>query len=228
MLMQINERDQLYYDQYEYCVSFKQDKASCYRDLDPEKLRKVLASRMHWEAERKGSQPLATSEYSDQVQERLNVSCKFLAQEKAAAPLKIIISSNYVCLYTNDKQLMDRIETALPFVQYINIKQAVITRAKGVILLNTPKHSFRVFLRDRPISNDQKQVMLQWINSQPIDQVRACGSLRTFLGNKSSWYWSNVCQRHYHLDVADSKYATWIGLIVPGFIRNIATIQKKQ
>lgn len=228
MLMQINERDRLYYDQYEYCVSFTQDKASCYRDLDPEKLRKVLASRIHWETERNGSHPGAKSAYSDQVLERLHVSCKFLAQEKAAAPLKITISSNFVCLYTNDKQLLDRIETALPFVQYIGIKQAVITRAKGVILLNNPKHGFRVFLRDRPISDDQKQVMLQWINSQPIDQVRPCGSLRFFLGNKSSWYWANVCQRHYHLDVADSKYATWIGLVVPGFIRNIATIQKKQ
>jgi len=202
-------RDRLFYDVYEYCVSFGMIEASALRGLDPVRIDRVITMRrsfrsiITWSSEKKIS-------ITDQHLLDLHMLCSFLSQ--AAEPFKLVLSGDRVWVYANCWEFLKKITRSSGVIrpQY---SRAVIDRPIDTIVLKNPHHAQRSYFKEQAVSALQKEQLIAFFNNHR-DNVRLSPSLVKWL----QW----PTRRIYSYFFVDYDHHSWplmISLVHPGLIR---------
>jgi hypothetical protein len=202
-------RDRLFYDVYEYCVSFGIVEASALRGLNPVRIDRVITMRrsfrsiITWSSEKK-------IYITDQHLLNLHTLCSFLLQ--ATEPFKLVLSGDRVWVYANCWEFLKKV-TQSPGVIRTQYSRAVIDRPIDTIVLKNPHHAQRSYFREQAVGALQKEQLISFFNNHR-DNIRLSPSLVKWL----QW----PTRRIYSYFFVDYDHGSWplmISLVHPGLIR---------
>ena len=202
-------RDRLFYDVYEYCVSFGMVEASALRGLNPVRIDRVITMRrsfrsiITWSSEKKIS-------ITDQHVDDLHTLCLFLLQ--AAEPFKLVLSGDRVWVYANCWEFLKTVAKS-PGTIRPRYTRATIDRPVDTIVLKNPRHTQRSYFKEQAVSPIQKEQLIAFFNNHR-DNVRLSPSLVKWL----QW----PTRRIYSYFFVDYDHHSWplmISLVHPGLIR---------
>lgn len=215
-------KDRLFYDQFEYCIGFHLDEASCLRQLDHDYIDNVMARRKQWReiAQQRwvnGRQKhgIITSrryhkEITDKTVEDLHAVAQQLSDTTAAYKLVVTLNQSYV--YTNDLNLIDQL-SAMPELTYLSYTRAVVSRPKNTIQLKDPQHAFRTYLKRLKLQSQQKDNLMDFLHNQQ-EHVRLSPALR---------HWFDLSfvrtQDYFFVDHNAESWLTMLSLVHPGIVR---------
>jgi len=202
-------RDRLFYDVYEYCVSFGMAEASALRGLNPGRIDRVITMRrsfrsiITWSSEKKAF-------ITDEHVQDLHTLCIFLLQ--ATEPFKLVLSGERAWVYAKDWEFLKTVARS-PGVIRPRYTRAVVDRPTDTIILKNPQHAQRSYFKEQAVSPVQKEQLIAFFNNHR-DNVRLSPSLIKWL----QW----PTRRIYSYFFVDYDHGSWplmISLVHPGLIR---------
>ena len=105
--------------------------------------------------------------FTAETQQSLLGLCTLLADHKANHGCKLVLGEDWAYVYTNNLELLSKFQ-AWPLVCRIEVREALCTIPRDVILQNQPEFRYRVYFRERFVSDDEKQRLRNWLNHQPL------------------------------------------------------------
>ena len=214
-----DDRSSLYYSEYEYCVTLFISDASCLRDLKTVRFEAAIQNARYWaEMDRR---PWQGTTHESALRETRDI---LLEQ---AGTYKAVVNFGNVSIYTNNVKLADQFaKLDNPSVRLHLVRQAVITRPAGVVQLRESKHGYRTYLRERKYSLDQRNLLLNFLDSRE-GTLRPCGSLMAWLRQQPKYYLANLnySRSHYFVDHDHPNEGTMLSLVMPGIVRKTMPIE---
>lgn len=201
--IQSESRSGLFFDKWQYSISFYQLRISDIRGLNSYQLNANIENRRH--------SYYLKDNYTPEVISDLNTTLALLLAE---TDLKITVSGNWCNVYTNDVTLLDRILTNCSYIRLRYVKQAVVNRPRDVVLLKSADYSFRTYLRAQWVSIDKIAQLENFFKSQGND-IRPCTSLKQFVNSSSNRIQRHWLASHYFVDYNDPGYQVMLELILP-------------
>lgn len=205
------DRDDLYYGLYQYQARFWLSEASCLRELDHDKIDKVIAWRHTWLQYRRVS-------ISQGAIEDLHTVCGQL--QALENPYKKVIYQNYIYIYTNSTE-----DIAALGAGPLNLRSTTrvnITHPKDTVGLQNPRHKFRTYVRSHKPTPEQCENLALFISAAGTD-VRPSPGLKEFLGPKNRRYWMSD---YYFIDHNEMSMVTALALMNPKLVRKTMPIVK--
>jgi len=215
--------DRLFYDHWQYCISFRLDEVNCLRySLDAEKIDELLTRREMWRDRVRQRWPQNNfvrphSPITDGTREILYAFADFL--KMATDPYKMVISVNQCWIYSNSTNLLERIDR-LPFVRNTKFTESVIVRPKNTVALKNPQHQHRSYFRIVKLTEPERQQIMTFLQGQ--DNVRASPALKAWMATPF-----NRTQDYFFVDYDSESWLTMLGLVRPGLIRKTVKIVAK-
>ena len=233
-------KTQLYYDRYEYCVHWSQTGIrNIGHDLDRARLHQTFRDWDHQPEWQSNWYNRNRDLKKPQVRQDLETVQSYLAQQREQGlDFKLVFGWNCVYIYTNDVTVSDVFQHIKNGVR-LQITQVQVQGSPDIISLVKPRHSFRTYFRRREFSEQERDVLLRWVNNQQ-DQVHMSPALRQWLepthqgkkvfGLALQWTgprsrWSST---HFYIEHDDSVYLTMLQMIKPGIIRRTLPVVKKE
>jgi hypothetical protein len=213
------KRDRLFFDKYQYTVRLYIEHASIFREL-PDDYVNALATARHrlhdrlvWESRRNSTQrkkfPL---EYTAAIESLVEHLC--LTTDK-----KVMISYRTLYIYANDLEFLESIDKIFPISSR---KEAVIDRKRGTVISKANPYMFRSFLKQRKLTDEQKQWLSNWINNQ--SEMRANSSLLSFCQKPSD----RRTYGHFYFEHSSMRSVLMLSLIIPDLVRETKQIVNSQ
>ena len=205
------DRDDLYYGLYQYQARFWLSEASCLRELDHDKIDKVIAWRHTWLQYRRVS-------ISQGAIEDLHTVCGQL--QALENPYKKVIYQNYIYIYTNSTE-----DIAALGAGPLNLRSTTrvnITHPKDTVGLQNPRHKFRTYVRSHKPTPEQCENLALFISAAGTD-VRPSPGLKEFLGPKNQRLWMSD---YYFVDHNEMSMVTALALMNPKLVRKTMPIVK--
>jgi len=174
-----DHRSSLYYDQYEWCVTFNIAEANCLRNLDQKQFEQALRNAKRWRQEIVSYAQLPSERWTDAKEQDLRLARDCLLAE--TEPFKTVVSYNTVCIYTNHLVLANHLETygfKLPLV-----RQARLTKPANVVQLRESQYAYRTYFRERRINLEQRHMLANFLNSRR-DTLRVSTALDNWANGK--------------------------------------------
>lgn len=202
-------RDRLFYDVYEYGVSFSMVEASALRGLNPDRIDQVITMRrsfrsiITWSSEKKVS-------ITDEHVLDLHTLCTFLLQ--ATEPFRLVLSGDRAWVYANSWEFLKTVARS-PGVIKPRYTRAVIDRPIDTIVLKNPQHAQRIYFKEQAVSPAQKEQLIAFFNNHR-DNVRLSPSLVKWL----QWPTRRIYS-YFFVDYDHSSWPLMISLVHPGLIR---------
>ena len=231
--MRSESRSSLYYNAYEYAMTWQQDEIGCIRSLDQKKMQSHIRVRMEYEARRNSHY----QRYGEKFESKFTTRCcdnlegmrALLATE--TPPKKMVFFNNYLTVYTNNLGLHGRL-MACDWIESVDLKRAELNLPPDTILLKNPQYQYRTYFRGRSLGKTQKSRLAAWITTQG-DDVAASKSLQAFLDieiNPTRVYWwrNDATESYYYIEHNSLQYETMLSMICPGMVRKTLPIVKKQ
>jgi hypothetical protein len=215
--------DRLFYDHWQYCISFRLDEVNCLRySLDAEKIDELLTRREMWRDRVRQRWPQNNfvrphSPITDGTREILYAFADFL--KLAKDPYKMVISVNQCWIYSNSVNLLERINR-LPFVRNSKFTESVIVRPKNTVALKNPQHQHRSYFRTVKLTEQERQQIMSFLQGQ--DNVRISPALKEWMATPF-----NRTQDYFFVDYDSESWLTMLGLVRPGLIRKTVQIVAK-
>jgi len=155
-----------------------------------------------------------TREITDQTVIDLHEFAQYLLS--SSADYKLIVSSNYGHVYTNDRKLIDQLSDLRSLKQKI-YRRAVITRAKDTISLRNPQHQFRSYFKSTKITAEQKDHLVAFLTMQT--EIRISPAL-------SGWMLTpfHRTQDYFFVDHDKMTWLTMLSLVHSGLVRKTMQI----
>jgi hypothetical protein len=214
-------RDRLFYDRFQYCLSFDLPEISCLRNhvFDPEIISKQLGNRRQWrDAYRQGlgaRNPRTWRLITPKTEQDL----LGLAQQLNSAQdsFKLVVSVDHGRVYSNSQCLLDQL-SQLP--QLINCawSKAVIDRPRNSIKLKQPGHQLRSYFKFSVVGADQQTALIAFLKNQQ-GQVRLSPALTQWLE-----YPQHAIREYFFVDHDHMSWLTMLCLVLPGVIRKTVQI----
>ena len=222
-----DDRSSLYYTQYEYCVTLFISDASCLRDLKTVRFEAAIQNAKYWAEQEivQNRRPVRHPWEGTAKESALRETRDILLEQ--AGTYKAVISYNVLSLYTNNRRLADQFaELGNPGVRLHLVRQAVITRPAGVVQLQESKHGYRTYLRERKYSLDQRNMLLNFLDSRE-GTLRPCGALMNWLRQQPKYYLANLnySRSYYFVDHDHPNEGTMLSLVMPGIVRKTLPIE---
>jgi hypothetical protein len=221
--VEVDHRSSLYYNQYEWCITINISEAPCLRYLDSKKFEQALRNAKYWsEQDRFGENFRA---WGPTKEIALRETRDVLLTE--TEPFKTVVSFGTVSIYTNRPGLAKRlINLGNDGVHMHLVRQAVLTKPANVVQLRESKHGYRTYLRERKYSLDQRNLLLNFLDSRE-GTLRPCGSLMAWLRQQPKYYMAtlNYSRSHYFVDHDHPNEGTMISLVLPGIVRKTMPIE---
>jgi hypothetical protein len=193
--------------------------ASCLRDLKTVRFEAAIQNARYWaEMDRR---PWQGTTHESALRETRDI---LLEQ---AGTYKAVVNFGNVSIYTNNVKLADQFaKLDNPSVRLHLVRQAVITRPAGVVQLRESKHGYRTYLRERKYSLDQRNLLLNFLDSRE-GTLRPCGSLMAWLRQQPKYYLANLnySRSHYFVDHDHPNEGTMLSLVMPGIVRKTMPIE---
>lgn len=210
----IVEKDRLFYDQWEYCVAFFPVKeCSLLTKLDHAAIDRGVVWRNSYRSP--GDMIL-----SNDVK-KLHDICDVLSNTKVT--YKTRREWNTLFLYMNDLTLAQEIlgNTA---IEHCELKQAVITKPRDVIIRVNPVSKYRTYFRSRRYTAEQKDILLNFYQNNKKDIVFS-ESFRYWIAGTKNRYMSEWTQAHYYIDHDSTAWLSMINMLLPGSTSKTLSIQ---
>jgi hypothetical protein len=216
--------DCLFYDQYRYSLKLRMMDFSCLREIrnadkDLAQVAEIVIKRQEQRANY--SKFFTTGYKSVAATKKLDLE-NLLHFLQLIWPvkdqLKLVFSGDWGYVYSNDKQLLELLGSQV-YIHIYYIKQAVINRPKGTILLQSSTFRYRSFLRERQWTNDDKARIQTYLENQP--DIKISRGLTHWLKYDTRWPWT---RRYHYFDHNDAKIELMLQLICPGIIRTTMPI----
>jgi hypothetical protein len=221
-------KDRLFYDRFQYCISFGLAEISCLREqeLDRHRISLMLDRRKQWRevAHQRwntlGQKPNAHqsrlwNEITDEVEQDLYNFADIL--RNSGVDLKLVVSSNCGWVYTNSLELINELKSMRMLIGK-KYSKAVIDRPKNTILLKNPQHQFRSYFKITKITSQQKDMLINFLNNQQ-SSIRIGPALATW--TTSAFYRT---QDYFFVDHDEMSWLTMLALVHPGIIRKTQQI----
>ena len=231
--MRSESRSSLYYNAYEYAMTWQQDEIGCIRSLDQKKMLSHIRMRMDYETSRNSHY----QRYGEKFESKFTTRCcdnlegmrALLATE--TPPKKMVFFNNYLTVYTNNLGLHGRL-MACDWIESVDIKRAEINLPPDTILLKNPQYQYRTYFRGRSLGKTQKSRLAAWVITQG-DDIAASKSLQAFLDIETNptrmhWWRNDATESYYYIEHNSLQYETMLSMICPGMVRKTLPIVKKQ
>jgi len=231
--MRSESRSSLYYNAYEYAMTWQQDEVGCIRSLDEAKMLSHIRMRMDYEQRRNS----LYKPYGESFESKFTTRCRnnlegmraLLATE--TQPKKMVFFNNFLTVYTNNLGLHGRL-MACDWIESVDLKRAELNLPPDTILLKNPQYQYRTYFRGRSLGKQQKARLTAWVTTQGND-IAASKSLRTFLElddrtNRVHWWRNDATESYYYIEHNSLQYETMLSMICPGMVRKTLPIKKKQ
>ena len=231
--MRSESRSSLYYNAYEYAMTWQQDEIGCIRSLDQKKMQSHIRVRMEYEDSRNSHY----QRYGEKFESKFTTRCcdnlegmrALLATE--TPPKKMVFFNNYLTVYTNNLGLHGRL-MACDWIESVDLKRAELNLPPDTILLKNPQYQYRTYFRGRSLGKTQKARLAAWVITQGND-IAASKSLQAFLNIEISpkhmyWWRSDATESYYYIEHNSLQYETMLSMICPGMVRKTFPIVKKQ
>ena len=143
------------------------------------------------------------------------------------APFKTVVSFNTVCIYTNRRQLADRlVRLGNDGVHMRLVRQAVLTRPANVVQLQESRYAYRTYLRERKYTKDQRDMLANFLHSRR-DTLRVSPALDNWVNGKLIGYIRNhsYSRSYYFVDHDHPNEGTMLSLVLPGIVRKTMPIE---
>ena len=216
-----DHRSSLYYDQYKWCITINLSEASCLRYLDANRFERAIVNAKYWAENDRWTDRTWTVTKETALRETRDV---LLAE---TAPFKTVVSFNTVCIYTNQRQLADRL-TALgnDGIHMRLVRRAVISKPANVVQLQESQYAYRTYLRERKYTKDQRDMLANFLNSRR-DTLRVSPALDNWANGKSIGYILNLnySRSYYFVDHDHPNEGTMLSLVLPGIVRKTMPIE---
>ena len=125
-----------------------------------------------------------------------------------------------LAVFTNDPKVVSEI----PTIQLdASLAQIVLSPTGVKYFKNTPPSKYRVYLRDRKITEETRDLLRDFCNR---DIAKPCDSLTRSLKSTSTWKWSYVHKGHF-IDYEDDTTLSYMGLMFPELIGKTYKLEKK-
>jgi len=230
--MRSESRSSLYYNAYEYAMTWQQDEIGCVRSLDQKKMQSHIRMRMDYETSRNSHY----QRYGEKFESKFTTRCcdnlegmrALLATE--TPPKKMVFFNNYLTVYTNNLGLHGRL-MACDWIESVDLKRAELNLPPDTILLKNPQYQYRTYFRGRSLGKTQKARLATWVTTQG-DDIAASKSLQAFLNIETSpkmyWWRSDATESYYYIEHNSLQYETMLSMVCPGMVRKTLPIVKKQ
>ena len=216
-----DHRSSLYYDQYEWCVTFNIAEANCLRYLDSKKFEQALRNAKKWRQEMSYAQ-LPSERWTDEKEQDLREARDCLLAE--TEPFKTVVSCNTVCIYTNHLVLADHLEA--DGFELRLVRQAMVSKPANVVQLRESQYAYRTYFRERRINLEQRNMLANFLNSRR-DTLRVSTALDNWANGNFIGYIRNhsYSRAHYFVDHDHPNEGTMLSLVMPGIVRKTIPIQ---
>ena len=221
-------KDRLFYDRFQYCISFGLAEISCLReqDLDCARIRHMLDRRKQWRevAHQRwntlGQKPNARqsrlwNEITEEVEQNLYDFADIL--RNSGVDLKLVVSSNCGWVYTNSLELIGELKS-MRMLTGKKYSAAVIDRPKNTILLKNPQYQFRSYFKITKITSQQKDMLINFLTNHQ-SSIRISPALGKWI--TSAFYRT---QDYFFVDHDKMHWLTMLSLVHPGLIRKTQQI----
>jgi hypothetical protein len=208
-------KDRLFYDQYQFCMTVGLFEAGCLRQLSHEYIDHIVRIRKEY---RKAGDTWynVRGNISDEMIADLHKLCDVLTNTKHQ--FKLLTEYSGFRLYTNNKPLLKEvIDTNIRF-GFTHFKQAVLDRPRNTVKLKNPKHLHRSYFNRAKLSGPEKTAITNFFNNN-INTVRLSPCLQEWLVQPFKW-----TEPYYFVDHDDDAWMVMLSLIRPGLIKKTNTI----
>ena len=221
----VHESDRLYYDQYQYSVTFCTLGISALRDLSSD------AQIMHTRIDRWADNRSRHVNYGGNWRiSPLNVPtietlhCLGDFFHSWLSKFHLVVSSDWAYVYTNELEMIDQLQQQ-PGVKHFRVKKAVITRPKNTIQLNKSDYSSRTYFKERWITVEKKHAIRGLLTNQ--EDIRIGPGLQKWFKSDTKASKNSYMCRNFFFDHNSSSIPFMLELAVPGVIRRTAQILTK-
>jgi hypothetical protein len=214
-------KDQLFYDQFEYCIGFHLDEISCLRVLDHAHIDDMIERRKQWReiAQQRwvtGRQKhgIIMSRRWKDITEKTAQDLHVLAEVLLTAQVdfKLVVSMNQGYVYVNDTALIDQLDS-MPELTYKTYTQAQIVRPKNTIQLKHARHQFRTYFAMCKLTAQQRHNLEEFLITQSA-HVRLSPALARWIDLPF-----NRTQDYFFVDHDTKNWCTMLSLVQPGLVR---------
>ena len=219
--VELDHRSSLYYSQYEWCITINISEASCLRYLGSAQFESAIRNAKYWAENDRWTDRAWSITKETALRETRDV----LLTE--TAPFKTVVSFNTVCIYTNRRRLADQlVNLGNDGVHMRLVRQAVLTRPADVVQLRESKYAYRTYLRERKYTNDQKDMLANFLHSRR-DTLRVSPALDEWVNGTFVGYIRNLSysRSYYFVDHDHPNEGTMISLVMPGIVRKTMPIE---
>lgn len=208
-------KDRLFYDQYEYGICLSLEEAGCLREKTYNTFLKTIEYRNSVRQTWGRPKPQIAGDILE------NLKLMWTELDRCRSQIKLVISYNILYIYGNDTALLNHL-ASLPYVKFNNAVKSVVDRPRDVVFISNPKFQFRSYFRDRMLSDEEAQRVLNFFKTR-ADIFGITRSFRQHLGRDRYPY----IPRHLFVEHNDHKDLTMLSLVIPGIIRKTVTVQAK-
>lgn len=216
-------KDQLFYNRFEYCISFGLAEAAVLRGLDYDLIDARLDQRIEWRemARKRWKSSMVSNGWNEitaEIRADLHQVCALLLESKVEH--KLVVSTHFGWVYTNNADLIDRMRV-LRCLTGKHYTQAVINRPKNTILLKKSNYANRAYLYNIKLNVMEKESLANFFINQK-EHIRPSPSL-------TSWFDLPYLrtQDYFFIDYNGDEWLTMLSLIRPGLIRKTSKIITK-
>jgi hypothetical protein len=155
------------------------------------------------------------NEITEEVEQNLYDFADILRNSRV--DLKLVISSNCGWVYTNSLELINQLQP-MRMLTGKKYSEAVIDRPKNTIQLKNPRHQFRSYFKITKITNQQKDMLINFLNNQQ-SSIRISPALGEWITSAF-----HRTQDYFFVDHNEMSWLTMLALVHPGIIRKTQQI----
>jgi len=185
---------------------------SALRELDHDNIDHVLDSRGRWRKPNFGGSWRSQEQepVAPESRRHCHEMCDFLLAQK---DYKVVITMDWGYFYSNDLARIREMEQ-LEYVKPLTIKQAVIDRPRGTLLIRNSQHEYRSYFKPGRISDQEKLSLENFLNNQ--ENIRMGPALKNFFKRYNKYHYIND---NFFIDHDGMGMLTMLGLVRAQCIR---------
>ena len=210
-----DSRSRLYYNQYQYSVSFTLPGAHRVRNYKNEDT--IVASVRDYNSN------VVTRTWGDPISDVQLESLVAISRllKNSSESYKHISSYNWIYIYTNDVALLETIAQS-PAATDVKYSQAVVDLPSDVVVLKQSKYQYRTYFKSKLVSTESSTRVRRFLLDR-TDCYRFTSGLKYMLQTRQQMYFRD----YYFVDHNGPGDMLMLALVCPGIVRKTMPIQTK-
>jgi hypothetical protein len=203
----------LYFDLYEYCLTFRMDEMSCVREMEHDRIDRMINHRNDWR-QRSPNFGGSWASRRGQITEEQRANCHAMLDFlQAKQNYKITVSGDWGYIYTSDLGLIRTVEQ-LPYVHAARLKRSVLDRPRDTLRIQNSQHEFRSYFRAQRLDEPQRHNLVDFLIKQ--ESIRLGPGLAQFVEQDQKHYYVS---ENFFIDHDGMGIVTMLSLLLPRITR---------